>query len=139
MTPARYPARARRRHRGAVDRGVMERLARLMGEGDADGIRALLRPDVSLIVDSGGAAHPARPPAEDADADAEAAAALIAFMTARTTTATVSINGAPGLVLTRDGAVVAAVIGELRADLLSSVWVVCNPDKLRHWNPDGDV
>jgi RNA polymerase sigma-70 factor (ECF subfamily) len=45
-----------------------------------------------------------------------------------------SVNGLPGLLLARGDEIVAVLTADVRDGLLSNVWVVCNPDKLRHWN-----
>ncbi|MGN7948832.1 hypothetical protein ACTJKH_08820 [Microbacterium sp. 22215] len=109
----------------------MDDLAIALTAGDPTGVHAVLHHDVTLIVDSGG-----RMPQSSAPVDGRAAAsaALAALMTPETTTTTTSINGVPGFVLTRQGSVVAAVTAEARSSLLSRIWIVCNPEKLRHWN-----
>jgi len=113
----------------------MEDLAIALTAGDRAGIRAMLRFDVVLIVDSGGLMPESSTPVEGR---AEASARLVALLTAATSVTMASINGVQGLVLLRDGAVVAAITAESRSRLLSNVWVVCNPDKLRHWNRGSD-
>ncbi len=102
-----------------------------MAVGDADGIRAVLQPDVVVVIDSGGRVPGTSSPVEGADA---ASVALLALMTPETSVTMVSINSAPGFVLEREDAVVGAVTAESRAHRISAVWVVCNPEKLRHWN-----
>ena len=109
----------------------MEDLANALTSGDPAVIRALLRFDIVLVVDSGGQMPESSAPVERR---AAASAGLVALMTAETSASTASINGVQGLVLMRDGAVVGAITVETRSRLLSRVWVVCNPDKLRHWN-----
>lgn len=109
----------------------MEALAIALVARDQAGIRAVLHFRVVLVVDSGGRMPQSSAPVEGR---AAASAGLAALMTTETTTTTTSINGAPGFVLTRQGAVVAAVTAEAQSGLLSRIWVVCNPEKLRHWN-----
>lgn len=121
-------------HRGAdhaIDGRLMERLAVAMSMVDEHAVRQLLRPDAVLIVDSGGLAPSPSTPARGRSA---AASRLTALVAPETAVAMASINGMPGLVLSRGEVVVAAVTTEVRAGLLSTVWVVCNPEKLRHWN-----
>ena len=44
------------------------------------------------------------------------------------------VNGQSGLVLKREGQVSAVVCVDVRRHRITDVWVVLNPDKLRHWN-----
>lgn len=131
MTPRQYPAWVRRRRRGAPDRSTMEDLADAMAAADERAIRDILRPDVVVLIDGGGLVTVPTTPVEGHFA---AAATLVALSSDETSAVMASINGVPGFVLSRNDVVVAAVTAEARAQLLSSVWVVCNPDKLRHWN-----
>ncbi|MEU4014343.1 hypothetical protein AB0E56_03670 [Microbacterium sp. NPDC028030] len=135
MTAERRPWRSPG-HRGVVDPVTMERLAERMLAADSEGIRELLRPDAVVIVDSGGIVDAMRRPVEG---DCDAATVLAEVASAEATSGesaarTASINGAPGFVLSRGGVVFAAVTAETRGARLARVWVVCNPDKLRHWN-----
>lgn len=109
----------------------MDELAAALVTGEQAGIGAVLRADVELVIDSGGLLPESSTPVEGR---AAASARLVALMTAETSVTMASINSVPGFVLVRGDRVVAAVSAESRAGLLSTVWVVCNPDKLRHWN-----
>lgn len=136
MTRRQPPAWLRRRRRGVADGTSMAALAIALTAGDRPGIRARLQLDVVLVIDSGGLMPESSTPIEGR---AAASAGLMALMTAETSATTASINGLPGVVLLRGGAVVAALTAESRSRLLSNVWVVCNPDKLRHWNRGSDA
>jgi len=131
MTRRLYPAWLRRRRRGAAEPTTMEDLAIALTTGDRTRIRSLLRLDVVLVIDSGGLVPESSTPIEGRTA---ASAGLRALMTGDTSVTAVPINGVQGIVLRRDGAVVAAITAESRSRLLSTLWVVCNPEKLRHWN-----
>ncbi|QYM64287.1 MULTISPECIES: hypothetical protein [unclassified Microbacterium] len=114
----------------------MEQLAQRMAAADTEGIRALLRPDAVVIVDSGRVVDAVTRPVEG---DRAAASALAEVASAEVASAdcsarAVSINGAPGFVLSRSGVVFAAVTAETRGARLTRAWVVSNPEKLRHWN-----
>lgn len=109
----------------------MIELATALTSNDEDALRELLHPEVILIIDSGGRIPDASEPIEGQTA---ASTALLKLMTSDTSITFASINSVPGLTLTRGKQVVGAVTAEMRSRLLSSVWVVCNPDKLRHWN-----
>jgi len=131
MTRGRHPAWSRRRRRRAPDTATMQALAGALRTVDEASLRALLHPDVILIIDSGGALPSASSPIEG---DTAAASALAALLTPDTSISLAAINGAPGLIFTRGDVVVTAVTAEMTSTGLSSVWVVCNPTKLEHWN-----
>ena len=132
MTRKQYPAWMRRRRRGAPDRDTIEELAVAMAMADEGAIRVVLHPEVILIIDSGGLVPTASTPMAGR---AAVSSELMALMTPEGSIARASINGVPGFTVTRAGqVVVVAVTAEMRSGLLSSVWVVCNPEKLRHWN-----
>lgn len=131
MIGKRRPAWFRRARPGMPEGSGLEQLADAMTLADEQALRGVLRPDAVLIVDSGG-----MPPGASASSRGRTAvaAALRELSTPGVSAVASSINGAPGLVLSRDGLVVAAVTAEMHAGLLSHVWVVMNPEKLRHWN-----
>ncbi|UYO97056.1 hypothetical protein OED01_15875 [Microbacterium sp. M28] len=131
MSRKHYPAWLRRRRRGAADHGILEELADALCSHDEDAVRALLHPDVAVVIDSGGHLPTAAAPVQGREA---AASELLQVMPNGTGTAAASINGVPGLTLIRDQRVVGALTAEKRSQLLVNVWVVCNPDKLRRWN-----
>lgn len=109
----------------------MKALSDALEARDELAIRAVLHRSVTLIIDSGGHAQTASIPLTD---QAAAAAELMAVMTAGTSVAAASINAAPGITLARDGRVVGVLTAEVKTGRLLTVWLVCNPDKLRHWN-----
>lgn len=131
MTGRHYPAWARRRRRGAADSATIDALATALMWGDDSDVRTVLHRDVMLTIDSGGLVPTGSTSLEGRVA---AASALMALLTPETKVSGASINGAAGLVLSRDDSVVGTITGELRSGMLSSIWVVCNPEKLRHWN-----
>jgi RNA polymerase sigma-70 factor (ECF subfamily) len=131
MTWMRYPAWLRRRRRGAPDTSGTAVLAAALVDRDEERMRALLHPDVVLVIDGGGVVSA---PAAAVQGSADAALELTALMSPGTTVRTASINGASGLLLVRDLRVVAAVTVETTRRRISRVWVVCNPEKLRFWN-----
>ncbi|MDR2323678.1 MAG: hypothetical protein LBE60_18775 [Microbacterium sp.] len=129
MSDGRRPAWSRRRGRGAADRDLMDELATALLNRSESTARALLHRDVAMLVDSGGIA----PVADPLHGPGEVAAALRTLTTETSITAA-SINGTPGFVLARDGVVIGVVTAEMRRRLLTNIWVVCSPEKLRHWN-----
>lgn len=44
------------------------------------------------------------------------------------------VNGAAGIVVRSRDQVVGIISVEMRADLITQIWAVVNPDKLAHWN-----
>ncbi|MBN6190892.1 hypothetical protein JQN58_28960 [Aneurinibacillus sp. BA2021] len=130
MTRRHGPAWSRRWRRGAPEETVRA-LADALEARDELAIRDVMHRAVTLVVDSGGHGQTASLPLAGR---AAAAAELAAVMTAGTSVAAASINGAPGITLARDGRVVGVLTAEVTAGRLVTVWLVCNPDKLRHWN-----
>lgn len=130
MTPALPPAWRRRRLRRA-DEATVARLSAGMAAGDARAIHAIVHRALGLVVDGGGHVQTASMPLIGR---AAASCELVSLVTPGTTLAVAAINGAPGIVLYRGGVVVAVVTTEIRRRRIVNVWVVCNPEKLRHWN-----
>lgn len=116
---------------GAPDRSAISLLVDAMASGDGRSIRETLASDVVLIADGGGVVEP---PSRVVDGREEAAGVLAALCAAETSITISGVNGMTGVIVSREGQVVAAVVAQVRVDLLSQVWVVCNPEKLRHWN-----
>ena len=122
-------ARAKRR----CDRAVRA-LATALESGDEEGARRLLRDDSQLTIDTGGVI---RVPATSARGRRAVAEALAALWAANDVAAATShlVNGAPGLALQRaDGRVVAVLTVAMLGASIERLWVVVNPQKLRHWN-----
>jgi RNA polymerase sigma-70 factor (ECF subfamily) len=114
---------------GAPARTVAALIAALRGDAGIDG---LLARRVRLTIDAGGAASlPAgvvtgRLPAADALRD------LFGRFT-DPQPAAVEVNGAPGIVVRSCGRAVAVIAVHPRGRQISELWVIANPDKLRHW------
>lgn len=130
MISRNYPAWLRRGARGA-DEATIDKLSRAMAAKDDEAIRHLLHRAVTVVIDSGGHLNTASIPL---NGRAAATSELVSLMSAGTTTATASINSVPGITLLREDRVVGVITADFRSGRLSSVWVVCNPEKLRHWN-----
>ncbi|MDQ0614703.1 hypothetical protein QF046_002344 [Microbacterium sp. W4I4] len=133
MTGRRLPAWARRRRRDVLDPNILEALSAAMTAGEDEALRAVLHPDAELVIDSGGV-RPEPAAAQGPDGREAAVSGLRALAASDITILTASVNGLPGLLLFRGDAVVGVVTADVRDRLLANVWVVCNPDKLRHWN-----
>ncbi|OZD59123.1 RNA polymerase sigma factor SigJ [Rhodococcus sp. 06-1460-1B] len=114
------------------DRVVRAFVAAAAG-GDLDALVALLAPDITLVSDGGGRVSAARNPVRGADRVAR----FVLGITVKSTDLDrliESVNGLTGIVLRRHG-VVTGVIG-FRTDsaVVTDVWIVLNPEKLRHWS-----
>lgn len=131
MSTTSRSAWPQRRRRGNGARDVVERLAVAMAAVDRHGIRAELHGDVTLVVDSGGQDPLAPGTAHGGEA---VTARLLELLAPATSVSLVSINGDSGFVLIRDDRVVGAVTVEVRSGLLSRIWVVSAPEKLRYWS-----
>ncbi|MFI8569375.1 RNA polymerase sigma factor SigJ [Rhodococcus sp. NPDC078407] len=102
------------------------------GSGDLASLLSVLAPDITLVSDGGGRVSAARNPVVGSDRVAR----FVRGITGKSTDLQWSIepvNGLSGIVIRREGAVF-GVIGFDTADgVVAAVWIVLNPDKLRHW------
>lgn len=100
--------------------------------GDMSLLVSLLAPDVTLVSDGGGRVTAARNPV----VGSERVARFIRGITAKATDLNWSIepvNGLSGIVIRRSNQVVGVVGFGTADDVVSDIWIVLNPDKLRHW------
>ncbi|MET0885247.1 MAG: hypothetical protein ABWX92_02260 [Mycetocola sp.] len=111
----------------------MEELRESLSAGRAGDVERVLHPRVTLVVDGGGHA-PA--PTEVICDRKTVASTLLALIgpTIGSTATVVSANGRPALAFARDGQVIGILTARAKRDRAADVWVVVNPDKLRHWN-----
>jgi RNA polymerase sigma-70 factor (ECF subfamily) len=107
-------------------------IASLRGDGRFE---KLLSRRIRLTIDSGGAASL---PAGVVTGHAPAAAALHDLLAGFTDPqpSAAEVNGAPGIVLRSGGRVAAVLAVHPRRGRITDLWVVANPDKLRHWDSD---
>ncbi|GAA1337293.1 RNA polymerase sigma factor SigJ [Actinocatenispora thailandica] len=101
---------------------------------DIDALLGLLDPAAVATADSGGNAVTFRHPIEGGDRIARAWVELARRRDPGTTLHERTVNGAPGLVVERDGAIVTVFAFDVAGDRIRHIWVVRNPDKLRHWS-----
>jgi RNA polymerase sigma-70 factor (ECF subfamily) len=137
---ARSPQRpvagqARRPSAPVPDRhdGIIATLASACRSDDRLALDALLAPAVTALVDGGGRLRVDPTPARGS---AEVSRVLRALLGGQPELAMTgqSVNGATGLVVHHDQAVVAVLTLEIVGDRGHQVCVVLNPDKLRSWN-----
>ncbi|QII06437.1 sigma-70 family RNA polymerase sigma factor [Rhodococcoides fascians A25f] len=127
----------RKRHAGESDPVEHDRLVRAFaaasGSGSIAALTAVLAPEVSLVSDGGGKISAARNQVLGSDRVAR----FIRGITAKSTELDGSIepvNGASGIVFRRDDTVFAVVGFRIAGGVVANVWIVLNPDKLRHWD-----
>ena len=137
---ARGHVRARRPrfHAGrARQREVTERFFTAAGGGDINTLMQLLAPDVTLWTDGGGKVRQATRPVVGAERVAKWFAGVGSrpyegVAPADMRAEVVDLNGAPGIVFTGAGRVIATLTLDLDANgLVAAIHNVANPDKLR--------
>lgn len=116
----------------AQHRSVVRELRIAAEEGDPAKVAAVLDPRVVMLIDGGGVV-PADPrpfvgPTDVARKICEVLENDPAVITER------EVNGQRGLALLRRGRVTSVVGIEVRKRMVTDLWVVINPDKLRDWN-----
>ena len=113
-------------------RAAVHELRLAAQNGDASAIAALLDPSVEMVTDGGGRApvdtRLVRGPANVARRICDVLEQQPAKIAER------EVNGQSGLVLSRQGRVAAVVSVSVRHKRVTDLWVILNPDKLRHWN-----
>jgi len=120
----------REHHRGVV----LDLLAGCTKANEAE-VRATLHPDITVVIDGGGKVRVSPSPVRGVE---QAARLLIrVFSKVPTVTATEqSVNGQSGLVFRQGRRVVGVLSASIIGGRILDIWLVLNPDKLRHWNND---
>ncbi|WP_431278689.1 hypothetical protein [Leifsonia poae] len=99
---------------------------------DVVALASILDPEVFVVVDGGGLGSITAPPARGI---ADGLGLLLRMLASESGPLTEHpVNGAPGLVIRRDGVVVAVISLAVERDVVQRVWIVLNPDKLESWN-----
>jgi RNA polymerase sigma-70 factor (ECF subfamily) len=101
--------------------------------GDARAIGSLLAVTVTAVVDGGGRVRAPTEPLQGLTAVTRWILRALAKHPALALSER-SINGRAGLVLNKDGRVVGVAGFDTRAERITRIWIVLNPDKLRRWN-----
>lgn len=123
----RNPTRARR----TTDRRVVDELLVALWMGDMDAVLARLAPDAVCIADGGAHRAAARRPIVGASRVARFLANLADRYRDRLTVTAASVNGEPGIVGRLDGDIDFVAAFEMCGDVVGTVRLVRNPDKLR--------
>ena len=120
----------REHHRGVV----LDLLAGCTSENDS-AVRATLHPDITVIIDGGGKVRVSPSPVRGVEQAARLLVRVFAKVPAVTATEQ-SVNGQAGLVFRQGRRVVGVLSASIKAGRILDIWLVLNPDKLRHWNND---
>lgn len=115
-----------------ADEAVVHRFATACGAGSIGAIRSLLAAEVVVVSDGGGKVAAALSPVRGADAVARCVTELLSAEPG-TALSVEAVNGQAGVVLRRAGQVMAVVSLNVTGAKVAAVWIVLNPDKLRHW------
>lgn len=130
-----------RRPRFATDRAqqkeATDRFLKATLDGDVERLMEVLAPDVELITDGGGRITAARNPITGAD---KVARFLIGATSRRwqgidmaeLTLTPTDLNGSPAMVVRHGDRVIATVNVEVVDGRVRALWMVVNPEKLRH-------
>ncbi|MFI0486193.1 RNA polymerase sigma factor SigJ [Actinomadura sp. 9N215] len=100
---------------------------------DIDALIGLLDPDATATADGGGLATAFLHPIEGGEQIAHAWAELARRAAGSRTLLERTVNGRPGLVAQRDGVTTTVLAFDVAADRITRIWVITNPEKLRHW------
>jgi RNA polymerase sigma factor (sigma-70 family) len=130
---ARRRVRATRAPAPARESAEVVRAFKLAWEaGDIERLVGILDPDATVVADGGGLASAVRRPIEGGERVARYAVDLTGRIPALTLEET-TVNGRPGLLARRGGAVVAVIAFEVAGDSVRRIWAVRNPEKLHRW------
>ncbi len=111
---------------------LIEAFQRAVGSGDIAGLTQLLTADATLHSDSGGRVRAARRLILGGDRVARLFAILTRKHGPARNTSLVRINGMPGLLMTDAAGIKQTIAFEFREGLIATLYLVRNPDKLRH-------
>jgi RNA polymerase sigma-70 factor (ECF subfamily) len=114
------------------DHAVVHRFATACRAGNARAIRSLLAPEVMSVSDGGGQVTAALSPVRGVDQVARSVADLLGRQQEPALTVE-AVNGQPGVVVRSVDGVVAVMSFRVTGGKVAAVWIVLNPDKLRHW------
>ncbi|MFZ4151987.1 RNA polymerase subunit sigma [Streptomyces pseudogriseolus] len=113
---------------------VVHAVRRACVTADEETLLSLLAPDASAFFDGGGKIRTLVEPVHGRDRVARSLLRLLDRRPHTTTLTAHSVNGRTGLVVRHDRRVVAVLSLEVAGAQVVRMWVVVNPDKLRHWN-----
>ncbi|WP_069464936.1 RNA polymerase sigma factor SigJ [Actinacidiphila rubida] len=113
--------------------GVVRDFKQAWEAKDIDALVALLDPGATAIADGGGLAATFLHPIEGGEQIAHAWVEIARRKPENMAFLEDSVNGQPGLVAVQDGVTVTVFAFDVADDRITHIWVVRNPEKLRHW------
>ncbi|WP_231618777.1 nuclear transport factor 2 family protein [Nonomuraea sp. SBT364] len=113
--------------------GIIRDFKRAWEAKDIDALIGLLDPDAVAIGDGGGLATTFLDPIEGGEQIARAWIEIARRRPGNMTFLERTVNGQPGVVAEQDGVVVTVFAFEVADEKIKRIWVVRNPEKLRHW------
>ena len=113
--------------------GVVRDFKRAWEAGDIGALIGLLDPGATMTADGGGLVSARLRPVEGAEQIARYLVDLAARAPGDLTLLEHTVNGQPGLVAQQNGVAVTVFAFDLAGTLITHLWAVRNPDKLRPW------
>lgn len=113
-------------------RRLVEEFLAATASGKVEEILALLAEDSSVLSDGGGRVKAAGRPILGADHVSRFLLGIWPRFVIEMERRYVDINGSPGLLMRLDGQVHYAFAFEVEAERVRNIYIVCNPEKLRH-------
>jgi RNA polymerase sigma-70 factor (TIGR02957 family) len=127
---------AARRPRGVVSetqiRGALEAFQRAVETGDLQSLLDMLAPDVVLLGDGGGLKQTVVRPVVGADRVGRLLAIGLPKIGGQASVEPVQVNGRPALIIRLDGEIDNVVTVRIDDGLITGLYMVRNPEKLRH-------
>jgi RNA polymerase sigma-70 factor (ECF subfamily) len=113
-------------------RQLVETFLAATASGDVQQVLALLSEDSKVLSDGGGRVKAAGRPILGADHVSRFLLGIWPRFVRRMEARTVSVNGQPGLLMLLNGIVQYAFSFDVVAGRIRAIYIICNPDKLRH-------
>jgi RNA polymerase sigma factor (sigma-70 family) len=116
--------------------GIVRAFKQAWEAKDIDALLDLLDPDATAIADGGGLATTFLHPIEGGEQIARAWVEIAGRAPSNMTFLERTVNGQPGVVAQQEGVTVTVFAFDVAGDRITRIWVVRNPEKLRHWMMD---
>lgn len=113
--------------------GVVRDFRRAWEAQDIDALVGLLDPAATATADGGGLATTFLHPIEGGERIAHAWLEIARRRPGTMALLERTVSGQPGLVAVQDGVVVTVFAFDVAGDRITHIWVMRNPEKLRHW------
>ncbi|MBL9215354.1 MAG: RNA polymerase sigma-70 factor [Opitutaceae bacterium] len=113
-------------------RQLVELFLAATASGDVNQVLSLLSADSTVLSDGGGRVKAAGRPILGADHVSRFLLGIWPRFIGRMQRRAVTVNGRPGLLLSLAGEVQYAFSFDIAADRVRAIYIICNPDKLRH-------